>query len=70
MNEFQFLPLATGYQIDERLRRRNTDLSPARRASGLDGDTYLEGTSDQYTGVILSCACVIGTLTFLASPTV
>ena len=42
--------IAAGYQIDERLRRRNTDTSPAQRASGLDGDICLEGTSDQFTG--------------------
>ena len=32
-----------GYQIDDRLRRRNTDTSPAR-GNGLEGDTCL-GTS-------------------------
>lgn len=39
-----------GYQIDERLRRRNTETSPARRASGLDGDTYLGDSPELLSG--------------------
>lgn len=41
---------AIGYQIDERLRRRNTETSPARRASGLDGDTYLGDSPELLSG--------------------
>ena len=38
--------VAPGYQVDERLRRRNTDTSPTRRASGLEGDTPLGPLGD------------------------
>ncbi|KAL3130919.1 hypothetical protein ABBQ38_000246 [Trebouxia sp. C0009 RCD-2024] len=39
-----------GYQVDERLRRRNTDTSPARRASGLEGDTSLGDSPEHFSG--------------------
>ncbi|DBA90068.1 TPA: hypothetical protein ACH3X2_004330 [Trebouxia sp. C0005] len=39
-----------GYQVDERLRRRNTETSPARRASGLEGDTCLDDSHDHFSG--------------------
>ncbi|DBA83999.1 hypothetical protein WJX77_002401 [Trebouxia sp. C0004] len=39
-----------GYQVDERLRRRNTETSPARRASGLEGDTCLDDSPDHFSG--------------------
>jgi hypothetical protein len=40
----------SGYQVDERLRRRNTETSPARRASGLEGDTCLDDSPDHFSG--------------------
>ena len=40
----------SGYQVDERLRRRNTDTSPVRRASGLEGDTFLGDSPEHFSG--------------------
>lgn len=45
----------SGYQVDERLRRRNTETSPARRASGLEGDTCLDDSPDHFSGICKSC---------------
>lgn len=42
--------LHAGYQVDERLRRRNTETSPARRSSGLEGDTCLGNHTDGLLG--------------------
>lgn len=40
--------------MDERLRRRNTDMSPARRGSGLEGDTCLDDNPDNFSGVFFA----------------
>lgn len=48
----------TGYQIDERLRRRNTETSPARRGSGLDGDTSLADLSPLGTTAAAAHVCI------------